>query len=395
MSNKKTQRELGQFFTPAPVAELVTKYVSEDIASAVDLAAGFGDLLLPVHEKNKGIEICAVDIDPVSVKELKRQFPLGDVKRANALKLRGNTKKWLTEQEFDLVVGNPPFNKQDASNWSIQIIQDQLGIDLSNYSTIRAEVAFIALSLLSAKKSGYISLVLPKTIAIGESWCWLRKILLEKHSIIAAATLPSGAFSSTEVETCVLTLQKGRVHQKDIKIIECDRSGCELNSLYVSKENAKYRLDYDYHNWRIQNKNGNSETLAQAGVEVVRGNIHFKKARDMGIDIFHTSNFTKLSEGGIAFPEGKDENLGRLVSVGKGDILIPRVGRNLNQVAKVLSGHSIISDCVFGLKAPDSKIDDLQRCLESEKARGWIKVHTSGSCAKIISKTSLLNMPLN
>jgi restriction endonuclease S subunit len=177
--------------------------------------------------------------------------------------------------------------------------------------------------------------------------------------------------------------------------MECDQSGCELNSLYVQQENAKHRLDYEYHNWRIQNENGNGETLAQAGIEVVRGNIHFKKAKDLGINIFHTSNFTNSGEGGIAFPEEKDVSLGRLVSVCKGDILIPRVGRNLNQVAKVLSGQSIISDCVFGLRAPEAKIDDLQRCLESEKARGWIKVHTSGSCAKVISKTSLLNMPLN
>ncbi|MBL4797319.1 MAG: N-6 DNA methylase [Oleispira sp.] len=394
MNDKKIQKELGQFFTPTNVATLVTRFVGESVSDSIDLAAGFGDLLTAVLSNHKNASVSALDIDSLSISKLNQLFPNGDIIKANALKLSRTNQKRVREGGFDLAVGNPPFNRQQASSWTLKVIRDELDLDCTKYSSVRAEVAFLALSLLATKTNGYVSLILPKTMAAGESWQWLRRVLLKKHSIIAVASLPASVFQNTEVETCVLTLKKNRPTTSKIQLLDCDKNGNEISSVWISPKDAIYRLDHDYHSWRLRHTHGEYETLAQAGIQVVRGNIHSKKARDMGIEIFHTSSFNKLNQGMAYFPELPLELSSSLVSVSKDDILIPRIGRNLNHLAKVASGQSVISDCVFGLRAPKERIDDLHKSLESEQTKGWIKVHTSGACAKLISKSNLLNMPL-
>src|SRR5690606_16042260 len=109
--------------------------------------------------------------------------------------------------------------------------------------------------------------------------------------------------------------------------------------------------------------------------------------------LFHTSDFVSIEKGIIHFHSELSPRSG-MISVEKGDILIPRVGRNLDHRAMVGSGESIISDCVFGLRVPKGRLSQVRETLDSEHARNWIRIHTSGSCAKILSKSSLLSMPL-
>jgi predicted RNA methylase len=394
MKDKKTQKELGQFFTPSSVAESVTRHAGNKVGSVIDLAAGVGDLLIAACSKYSEASISAIDIDPESVANLKESFPNGDVVLSNSLFLKANSKKWIDSCSYDLVVGNPPYNKQKVSDWTIKVIQAELGLDCSKHSAVRAEIAFLALSLRSASVGGCVSLVLPKTIICGESWQWLRSILIKKHSLIAVSSLPSNVFQNTEVETCIITLRKGRTSRAKIKLINCDKSGNSIGEIKISPKDGVYRLDFEYHLWCATSPYLQNETISQTGAQMVRGNIYAKKAKDLGIEIFHTSSFTEIDKGIVHFRNVSRSIEPRLVSVGKGDILIPRVGRNLNQMAIVGSGESIISDCVFGLTIPPERLSEVRETLDSDHAKVWIKVNASGACAKLLSKSSLLNMPL-
>lgn len=395
MKAKKKQKELGQYLTPGPIADLVTEYVSGDVASAIDLAAGFGDLLSAIQRRYECARISAIDVDPLSVDTLRQRFPEAGVILADALSLDGKNEALAGSNALDLTVGNPPFNKQAASPWVLGVIKDELGLDCSRYSTVRAEIAFLALSLSVTKPGGFASLVLPRTIIAGESWQWLREHLLKRHQVVAVASLPSGAFRNTEVETCVITMKKGTPTAQKISILECDKQGTVTNTLMVDPVQARTRLDYDYHYWHSEYGQRKQMTLENAGVRIIRGNIHSKRARDLGIEVFHTSNFSNISEGIVHFKHTYATPIrDGLVAVHKDDLLVPRVGRNLCQMVKVASGESIISDCIFALRAPKEYSTQLHKTLDSEHAKAWIKVHTSGACAKVISKASLLSMPM-
>lgn len=394
MKNKTLQRELGQFFTPAPVAGLVAHCLNKNTGSVIDLAAGVGDLLKAVRDKAPETSISAVDIDHANIVEIAKAFPDAEIIHSDALNLDVDGELWLSRQQHDLVVGNPPYNKQKVSELTHAVINEELGVDCSHHQKIRAEIAFLALSLKAAKPSAYISLVLPKTIASGESWSWLRRILISRFRIESVTTLPASVFRNTEVETCILTLQKEKPTRKSkIKLIKCDENGTSLGVLDIESRNGIYRLDYDYHSWRIESWSESSETIGKIGVVVLRGNIYAKKAKELGINLFHTSDFSSIEKGVIHFHDQPSSCLG-MVSVEKGDILIPRVGRNLEHRAMVGSGESIISDSVFGLKVPKGRLLQVRETLDSDHARTWIRIHTSGSCAKILSKNSLLSMPL-
>lgn len=391
---KNLQRELGQFFTPAPVAGLVAHCLKKNTCSVIDFAAGVGDLLKAVRDRAPDASISAIDIDHVSIAELVQAFPGAEIIHSDALNLDSNGELWLNQQQHDLVVGNPPYNKQKASELTLTVINEELGVDCSRHQKIRAEIAFLALSLKAAKPGAYVSLVLPKTIASGESWGWLRHILISRFSIESVTTLPASVFRNTEVETCVFTLQKEKPAKgSKIKLVKCDKIGASLGALEIEPKDGIYRLDFDYHDWKIENGAGSSETISQTGAVVLRGNIHAKKAKELGINLFHTSDFVSIEKGIIHFHNQPSPQAG-MISVEKGDILIPRVGRNLDHRAVVGSGESIISDCIFGLKVPKGRLSQVRETLDSDHARTWIRIHTSGSCAKVLSKNSLLSMPL-
>lgn len=394
MKDKKTQKELGQYFTPCSVAESVIVHANASVNSVIDLAAGVGDLLTAAISKYPSASVSAIDIDPKSIISLEKTFSEGNIILSNALCMGPDNRKWVEDYTYDLVIGNPPYNKQKASGWATRIIRAELGLDCSKHLSVRAEIAFLALSLKSASVGGCVSIVLPKTIACGESWQWLRETLIKRHSLIAVSILPANVFKNTEVETCIITLRKGVTSRAKIKLINCDRSGSSIGELKISPKNGIYRLDYEYHLLCLTSPYLKNETITQTGAQMVRGNIYAKKAKDLGIDIFHTSNFTNLNKGIVHFNKTNRMYESKLVYVKKDDILIPRVGRNLNQVAIVGSGESVISDCVFGLTVPSCRMAEVRETLDSDHARDWIKVNASGSCAKLISRSSLLNMPL-
>jgi len=108
MKRKNLQRELGQFFTPAPVAGLVAHCLKKDTGSVIDFAAGVGDLLKAVLEKAPSAAVSAIDIDPASIAELARALPNAEIIHSDALNLDSDGVVWLNQQQHDLVVGNPP-----------------------------------------------------------------------------------------------------------------------------------------------------------------------------------------------------------------------------------------------------------------------------------------------
>jgi len=76
-----------------------------------------------------------------------------------------------------------------------------------------------------------------------------------------------------------------------------------------------------------------------------------------------------------------------------GDILIARVGRSLSdQVALVVHGPCVISDCIFALRATDSYRERLYRFLESDMGRLALGSAAHGVAARFMSKSNLFDI---
>src|SRR5690606_34845123 len=78
-----------------------------------------------------------------------------------------------------------------------------------------------------------------------------------------------------------------------------------------------------------------------------------------------------------------------------GDILMARVGRNLEQKVFMLgSGSCVISDCIFALRIHESKRVRVFKFLCSERGKSVISSLARGVGANHISKSDILNLCL-
>ena len=178
--------------------------------------------------------------------------------------------------------------------------------------------------------------------------------------------------------------------------IHCDQDGSVEPFIEISLEDAANRMDFSYYEWK-QNfpvcEPGSSRIL-----EVYRGGISTHQARELGIEVFHTTDLKEQSEyGRILFSDNFSEaacNSDKIVAQ-IGDIVIPRVGRNIeNGVHLVKGGKALISDCLYVIRCPGRAPEDLYEALTSSEGIAWIKAHTHGACARFLTKSDLRHFPL-
>ncbi|HEY2766631.1 MAG TPA: N-6 DNA methylase [Solirubrobacteraceae bacterium] len=105
LNPRERRYEIGQFFTPDPIAELMADAVREiEPATVLDPGVGGGVLLRAV---GGGPRLFGLDIDPVAV-ELSAQSVPGD--REIAVGDFLDAERWpLSQASFDAVIANPPY----------------------------------------------------------------------------------------------------------------------------------------------------------------------------------------------------------------------------------------------------------------------------------------------
>lgn len=389
------KKKLSQYYSSAPISDLLVGSVEGVPSSVLDLAAGKGDLLLAAKRRFPSVEAFANDIDKENVTQYLKKVPeihafSGDALDSQALK--GGVDNY---SPYDLVVGNPPFGATIANLSLQQEIYEALGVKVSLNTAIRLEIAFLAKGIFYTSDKGYISIVLPRTLSQGFTHKKLRGALLKRHQLCKVIDLPKSSFVGTEVETTIWVIKKGIPTVDDIQIQLADHEGRIVGDISVDPDAAVNRLDFNYNSWRLENNSDRTVRLKDLGGSVDRGSVYYSKARNLGLKVFHTSHF-KLARNGIMHFKNwaQGSSMDGLVCVQKNDILIPRVGRALASSALVGSGQSPISDCVYRVRIPARHVVKVKESLQTESARSWIEAHASGSCAKIISKSMVLEMPV-
>lgn len=112
---KNEQIKLGSFYTPEKIVNtvhsLIEKYKAHSNVVIFDNSAGAGAFI----KQNDGITYKAVECDPIAGKHLKKKLPEKNLFIENSI-LNVNRKKYnISNSDFLIQVGNPPYNDITSS----------------------------------------------------------------------------------------------------------------------------------------------------------------------------------------------------------------------------------------------------------------------------------------
>jgi adenine-specific DNA-methyltransferase len=130
------RQQHAQFFTPPAIARLMAEMaLPKPGQSVLDPACGTGALVAALREREPGLQITAIDIDPAPLAHLR-----GCAARADATEvICGDFLAWLDDRQFDLVIANPPYLKYqhfDCADAVYAGLSSALGIKISKLSNL-------------------------------------------------------------------------------------------------------------------------------------------------------------------------------------------------------------------------------------------------------------------
>jgi type I restriction-modification system DNA methylase subunit len=390
MNQKKT---LGQYFTPLDIARTLVDKLKHPVKNVLELGAGNGQLGLAFSKKFPHAKYLGIEVDPASIQACKESLPGYQVECFDVLSQVGfETIK--TIPTVDAIVGNPPFIQTDPITESKELLTSIFPSFNFGNKKVRAELIFLAYSIFKLKRGGQASFILPTTFFTSDLYEQFRKELVRQFSDISVLELPHKIFSGAEVSTCIFSFKHEKSHQRKVTLGRLNEQGKLIDSLNIAKKSAVTRMDYSFHrllqNLDISDKQFD-QTLESIGGSVKRGNASRAAIKSENIRYFHTTSFPKQQR--HVFLD--DGCVGDFRYAQSGDILTSRVGsRCLDRQVLVASGQRAITDCVYQIKVDNDYVDRVMNTLSSRFGVAWRQIHAKGSCAKYITNSSLLTMPL-
>lgn len=227
-------KKAGEFFTPQPVSELMTRIVlhgkeNQKGFTAYDAAMGSGSLLLNVKKFSNEpgtISYFGQELNTSTYNLARMNMILHGVDIANQHLHNADTldQDWPTDEptNFDAVLMNPPY----SAKWS----SDKGFLDdprFSMYGVLapksKADFAFLLHGYYHLKDSGVMAIVLPHGVLFrGNAEGKIRKILLENGAIDTVIGLPANIFFNTSIPTTIIVLKKNRP-SKDVLFIDASK----------------------------------------------------------------------------------------------------------------------------------------------------------------------------
>ncbi|KAI3594345.1 hypothetical protein D9X30_0577 [Cupriavidus sp. U2] len=400
-TTKRYSDPLGRYFTREAVGAILVEAMGIAQPNTIlDLGAGDGALTLAAAKVWSDCNFITVDIDESATCA---SLPTKEGPRfqhcfADALSLDLDQRLGVALGTVDGTVCNPPYIRSRWRKRFGELLED-VGLSgvMPQIQDVGADLLFLAQSLRFARDGARLGFILPDGFVAGERHAAARRALMAQHRIERVIELPRGIFQRTDAKAHVLVLEKNRPGQEFVVIEGLDAGGKRTpTSLRVPKDHAESRLDYSHY---LQGGGRSlSGKLGDLLAEIKRGNISSSERKAKQYPVFHTTDFPGI---GSAVPREfrlpralATSNEGAIVA-SKGDILIARVGRNLEQkVAVVASGKIVLSDCVFRLKPKSGKYTELIEFLCSDAGRNQLSALSHGVSAKFITKKALLNLSL-
>ncbi|MEO5893898.1 MAG: N-6 DNA methylase [Ferruginibacter sp.] len=275
-----SKKNWGQFFTPLKVVRAIVEMAKDEIKDGVkicDPACGVGKFLLEpivtkldylytinkksilpkitIHGYDKGFDkdeqktiilakanmlIYFSDLikdNPGLTKEFAKLFNESFVLKTNSIL---GTLSDATENEYDLILTNPPYVTSGSSNLKEEIKKDGDLVSHYKISALGVEGLFMEWIIKALKPNGKAYVVIPDGMLIRQNDKHLRKFLLDECFIDGLISLPLNTFFTTNKKTYVLSVTK----KSDKKVIQTDPVFTYLVSEIGEKRDV-YRFDID------------------------------------------------------------------------------------------------------------------------------------------------------
>ncbi|WP_343577267.1 N-6 DNA methylase [Pseudomonas sp.] len=400
---------LGRYYTKPDIGSLLVDQMDGHIPRRLlDLGAGAGSLSSAAYNRWRDIDLLTVDIDAVASSHLEEKFTSlmgerhfhyqADVLSDQLFEILG------AGLEIDTALCNPPFTAPEwRSGFSEMLESAGFSGCLPVLSEVDAALLFLAQNLRLTSEAAKVGIILPDTLISASKYKTFREVLLDRYSVEKVVRLPRRAFQKTDALASIVILNKGRATGDEVPLYRFSSEVGISQALFVPKDAAIARLDYEYHSHHVKGLQGEkSKAISELGVELKRGWYSSSQLKNMSAPVLHTSNLNESSFGkwmdfsSYSISDGDYAGLGSPVRASPGDIIIARVGRNLeSKIVGVESGFPMLSDCLYRLRCPANHRDNLLRQLCSEAGQAWIVSRVYGVSARQLSKSDLMGFPLS
>lgn len=389
-----TRSRLGQVMTPAPLAAAVVSLMGVRGGQWLELGSGSGHLAKAVYGQASPASYLGIEIERAMI-ELSPALPgfsyiQQDVLSASTLA------STLGNDQFDHVIGNPPYGVHGFSTEAaarLQTLCPELDVQ-GNWAPI--DLYFVLESLSRLKQTGSAAFIVGPDIPCGPTSRQFRKMLVETASQIECYELPQSAFKNrVEVQAYVLIIRFGRSRAQHVTLGRLDDQLEATTLRRFTCDQAIQTMDLSDHEFDEVNaelrRSSHGVTMKDLDVSIVRGSRTRFQFAELGVSHFHTSDFPRS---GLEISlESASSPVYQQATVG--DILLPRVGtRCLEHKAIVVGGQSPYSDAVFRVRTPSQHHERVVRWVTSVECANWRRMAARGACAKHLTVSTLMNMPV-
>ncbi|MDM0002984.1 N-6 DNA methylase [Variovorax sp. J22P240] len=399
----KTSDYFGRYYTQADVASLLVESMrAGDPRIAIDLGAGDGALVSEASRHWNRAEFVTVDIDHHAESSTFRDLrgPAFTHHTVDALDSHLAERIGLRYGHVDSGLCNPPYVRPRWRKHFAEILEDAgLSHVVPKIGAVQADVLFIAQNLRFLRRGGKLGLILPDGVVAGEKYAKLRQTLATAHTLERVIELPRRVFRNTDAKAHIVVLTKHRQEHVDIQVQCLKENGLLTAPICLDPERAAARLDYSYLAALEQvNARESGTTLRSVTQMLTRGSHSSSQLKLLSYPVFHTTDFV---EGSVEVPrqfrlarEARKVAAGGVVAVA-GDILLARVGRNLEQkVGVVNQGAIAVSDCILVLRVEPAYQARALQYFTSTKGRATLRATSHGVGAKFITTDSLLRLEI-
>ena len=396
---------LGRYYTKPDIGSLLVDQLGRHIPRRLlDLGAGAGSLSSAASSRWRNIELFTVDIDSdvsahlagkfTGVAGLKHYHYQADALSDQLFELLG-----AGRESIDTALCNPPFIVPEWRKGFSEMLESA-GFSgcIPVISEVDAALLFLAQNIRLTSENAKVGIILPDSLISASKYREFRKTLLEKYCVEKVIRLPIRAFQNTDALASIVIFKKGAPTADTVPLYRFSNDAGISEVLLIQRDAAIDRLNYDYHyHTAATAPQVKGCTLGSCAIEVRRGRYSSAQLKSMSVPVLHTSDIDFLSFGRWRDFTPYDisdicyEQLGKPVRARPGDILLARVGRNLeSKIVGVGRGCPVLSDCLYRLSVPNELRYLLLDQLCSEEGQAWIASRAYGVGARQLTKSDLM-----
>jgi hypothetical protein len=309
----------------------------------------------------------------------------------------GSLAQLLGNERFDRTVGNPPFGLHALG----EVCRDRIaslcpGLELS-VNWVPLDLYFMLESLSRLKPGGEAAFVVGSSIAEDARLRAFRSNLIQTASEVECYELPERMFGwKAQVQSYLLIARFGGRACRSVTVGRLADGTLDLeSSAEVPAVAAIDRLDFAFHEFiemnRALSESSRTSSLLELGANIVRGSRTKAQFDDLQISYFHTCDLPR-AHAEVRFDGTADHGFN---FAQPGDILIARVGtRCLDRHAVVTAGRRHYTEAVYRIQVPRTHRQRVAKWMTSDPGAKWRQAAATGACAKHLTVSTLLQMPI-